>query len=37
MTLVEVNSDHDADGLSIARLVAALIGALSAAGGRSDG
>ena len=37
MTLVEFNPDHDADGSSIARLVAALIGALSGAGGRADG
>jgi arginase len=37
MTLAEANPDHDTDGSSIARLVAALIGALSRAGGSAEG
>jgi arginase len=36
MTVVEANPDHDADGSSIARLVAALSGALSVGGRRTD-
>jgi arginase len=37
ITLVEANPDHDTDGSSITRLVAALIGALSPAGGSAEG
>jgi arginase len=37
MTLVEANPDHDPVGSSIARLVAAMIGALSRAGGSAEG